>query len=203
MTFPARTITFVRHAQSLSNAGGVTMEHGAIPLTELGHRQAQRLADDLHDPLARVERGERVLEHHLHLPAERLELPAACRCDVVAAERDAPAGGIDQAHDRAGQRRLAAARLAHQADGLPLGDVQRHVVHGVHPRDLAVDEEPLEPDPVLAVDGVVEAELLGEQGKPLGGAFAVDVAQWLRGVVRPEEEQGEDEHRCQQDDETR
>lgn len=45
MTFPARTITFVRHAQSLSNAGAVTMEHSAIPLTELGHRQAQRLAE--------------------------------------------------------------------------------------------------------------------------------------------------------------
>lgn len=40
-----RSITFVRHAQSLSNAGGVTMEHGAIPLTERGHRQAQRLAE--------------------------------------------------------------------------------------------------------------------------------------------------------------
>ena len=35
-----RTITFVRHGQSFANAGGVTMEHSAIPLTELGRRQA-------------------------------------------------------------------------------------------------------------------------------------------------------------------
>ena len=35
-----RTITFVRHGQSFANAGGVTMEHAAIPLTDLGRQQA-------------------------------------------------------------------------------------------------------------------------------------------------------------------
>ena len=35
-----RTVTFVRHGQSFANAGGVTMEHAAIPLTELGRQQA-------------------------------------------------------------------------------------------------------------------------------------------------------------------
>jgi len=39
-----RTITFIRHGQSLANVGGVTMEHHAIPLTELGRRQAELLA---------------------------------------------------------------------------------------------------------------------------------------------------------------
>ena len=39
-----KTITFVRHAESLANAGGVTMPHEAIPLSELGHRQAVALA---------------------------------------------------------------------------------------------------------------------------------------------------------------
>ena len=39
-----KNIYLVRHGQSLANAGGVTMEHAAIPLTELGHRQAQALA---------------------------------------------------------------------------------------------------------------------------------------------------------------
>lgn len=39
-----KTITFIRHGQSVANAGGVTMEHGAIPLSELGNAQARALA---------------------------------------------------------------------------------------------------------------------------------------------------------------
>lgn len=39
-----KTLTFVRHGQSLANTGGVTMENKEIPLTEVGHRQAQELS---------------------------------------------------------------------------------------------------------------------------------------------------------------
>jgi len=39
-----KTITFVRHAESVANAGGVTMPHDAIPLSDLGHQQAKMLA---------------------------------------------------------------------------------------------------------------------------------------------------------------
>jgi alpha-ribazole phosphatase len=39
-----KRITLVRHGQSLSNAGGVTMAHDAIPLTPLGQLQANKLA---------------------------------------------------------------------------------------------------------------------------------------------------------------
>jgi broad specificity phosphatase PhoE len=42
-----KTLTFARHGQSVANAGGVSMAHDAIPLTELGQRQAQALADAL------------------------------------------------------------------------------------------------------------------------------------------------------------
>ena len=35
---------FVRHGQSTANAGGVTMEHASIPLSELGLAQTQTLA---------------------------------------------------------------------------------------------------------------------------------------------------------------
>jgi broad specificity phosphatase PhoE len=49
-----KTITFVRHGQSTANAGGVTMAHDAIPLTPLGHRQAQALAAALHIQPARI-----------------------------------------------------------------------------------------------------------------------------------------------------
>ncbi len=38
-------IYFVRHGQSTANAGGVTMAHAAIPLSELGRRQAAMVAE--------------------------------------------------------------------------------------------------------------------------------------------------------------
>jgi len=41
------TLIFVRHAESLSNAGGVTMPHEAIPLSERGRQQAEALVDAL------------------------------------------------------------------------------------------------------------------------------------------------------------
>jgi len=39
-----KTITFVRHAKSIANAGAVTMVHDAIPLSEVGRAQAKALA---------------------------------------------------------------------------------------------------------------------------------------------------------------
>jgi broad specificity phosphatase PhoE len=53
-TLPLRTVYLVRHGQSASNAGGVTMAHADIPLTELGQRQAQALAPLLPPQPARV-----------------------------------------------------------------------------------------------------------------------------------------------------
>ena len=50
----ARTITLARHGQSLANAGGVTMPHADIPLTDEGHEQARRLAGLLPDQPALV-----------------------------------------------------------------------------------------------------------------------------------------------------
>lgn len=40
-----KVLTFVRHAQSVSNAGGITMPHATIPLSDLGHAQAHQLAN--------------------------------------------------------------------------------------------------------------------------------------------------------------
>jgi hypothetical protein len=55
-------------------------------------------------------------------------------------EAQRAAGGVDQPHQRADQRRLAAARLAHHAEGLALEQVERHVVDRVHVPDRALDE---------------------------------------------------------------
>lgn len=42
-----KTLIFVRHAESLANAGGVTMPNAEIPLSTRGHEQAQQLAGTL------------------------------------------------------------------------------------------------------------------------------------------------------------
>ncbi|XXG31307.1 MAG: histidine phosphatase family protein [Ferrovum myxofaciens] len=39
-----KTLTFIRHAESVANAGGITMPHHAIPLSDLGRLQARQLA---------------------------------------------------------------------------------------------------------------------------------------------------------------
>jgi alpha-ribazole phosphatase len=47
-------LTFVRHGQSVANAGGVTMEHALIPLSPLGEAQAACVADFLPAEPSRV-----------------------------------------------------------------------------------------------------------------------------------------------------
>ncbi len=49
-----RTLTFVRHGQSLANVGGVTMPHASIPLTDVGRAQAAWLAGALHGDAGEV-----------------------------------------------------------------------------------------------------------------------------------------------------
>jgi alpha-ribazole phosphatase len=44
-----KTITFIRHGQSVANAGGISVAHHAIPLSELGQMQAEALSKLLHD----------------------------------------------------------------------------------------------------------------------------------------------------------
>ena len=45
-------ILFVRHAESLANAGGITMLHHAIPLSDTGRKQATALVAVLPEPSA-------------------------------------------------------------------------------------------------------------------------------------------------------
>ena len=42
-----RHVWFIRHGESISNAGGVTSSSESVPLTAIGERQAQRAADVL------------------------------------------------------------------------------------------------------------------------------------------------------------
>ena len=96
--------------------------------------------DGLLDRQARVERGVRVLEHHLHLPAQRAQPRRVVGPHEGPVERDAPRVGPDEMHEQARGRRLAAAGLAHDPEHLAGADGEVDVVDRLHPRHRAVED---------------------------------------------------------------
>src|SRR4029450_9242112 len=101
----------------------------------------ERVADDRPDPLARVQRRVRVLEDHLDLAPELAKLIALEVRDVLAVELDRALGDRQQPADQAGQGGLAPAGLADYAEGLATEHLQGDAVHGVHPADLALEDD--------------------------------------------------------------
>src|SRR5581483_806972 len=83
-------------------------------------RDLQGLADDVAHRHARVERRIGILEHDLHLAANGAHARAAPATDSAPVEVDATARRLDELENRARQRRLPAARLAHETDRLAL-----------------------------------------------------------------------------------
>jgi hypothetical protein len=98
------------------------------PLAALGRRadlvDGQRLADDPAHGHPRIQAGIRVLEDHLHPPAGLAQRLATQPGDVDAVEHDLAGRRLVQPQDRPAGGRLAAARFAHQAQGLPAGQVE-------------------------------------------------------------------------------
>ena len=110
-------------------------------LLDLAAREAlvsvERIAELFSDGHHRVERVHRALHHHrVLLPPEVPELGFGHRDEVVSLEPDVPGSdlgrGRQQPGDREQERGLAAARLADDAEKLPLAHLERHVVHGAH-----------------------------------------------------------------------
>src|SRR6266496_1268350 len=89
----------------------------------------QGLGDHLAHRHARVERAVRVLEDDLHLPAYRAELGGRRGRQVLALEKDRTAGRLLELEDAPARGGLAAAGLAHEAEGLAPAYRERHVVH--------------------------------------------------------------------------
>ena len=77
----------------------------------------------------RVERRVRILEHQLHLAPVRPQLAPRQTREFHAVELDASRGDGHQLHEAARQRRLAAPRLADDAQRLAAADLERHAVH--------------------------------------------------------------------------
>src|SRR4051812_49126212 len=109
----------------------------------------ERVGDDRADRLARVERRVRVLEDHLHLAPQRLQLLAVEPRDVAPAVLDRAARRVEQARDQARGRALAAAGLPHDPERLALHDVERHAVDGMHRPDLLLEDDPARDREVL------------------------------------------------------
>jgi len=66
------------------------------------------------DRHARVEAGEGVLENHLDAAAHAAQIERAELHHVIAVETNVTGFGIDEAHDGAPGRRLAATGFSHQ-----------------------------------------------------------------------------------------
>ena len=112
----------------------------------------------------RIERCERILEHHLQVAPEVAQGHAAILAHAVAVEHHFAAVGFDQAGDEARGGGLAAARLTDDAQGLALVHREAHSVDGPH--DPAAGAKP------PAAERELFAQLPHQQQR-LGGTAAV------------------------------
>ena len=93
-----------------------------------------------------VERGERVLQHHLHLARVAPAAVVAGR-DRAAAEQQLAGGRLDQPGQQPGQRRLARSALADHGGDLRLGQRERDVLDRVHHDGPGLAAAPVWPPP--------------------------------------------------------
>ena len=117
---------------------------------------AQREGDVLEHGLVGEERAE--LEQHAHLPAQRVQAVARLGADIRAAEQHLAAIRLDEPADQTKDRRLAAARPAHDRDHLATRET--HVQVGQN-----------EPVAVTEVDVAKLKQGLGESRHGSGGSF--------------------------------
>src|SRR5260221_275814 len=165
----------------------------------------ERLADDVADGHAWVQRRVRVLEDHLHPAAHLPHRLAAELREFDAVELHFAGRRLVELEDRAAGRRLPATRLADEAEGLALLDEEVDAVDGAHRADLALEDDPLRQREVhlerLHVEQVLAAverrrraaaldELIGLHGHvalPMGSAGAAPPLRCasLRAARRP------------------
>src|SRR5687767_9561802 len=134
LALPAGELVWVLH--HLVGAQPHLVEERRDALADLAFRSplevADRLGDDVGGAHARIERRIRILEYRLQLAPDGAHLRGREPLDALTAPVDLAGRGIDQLQDRLRGRRLAAAALAHEAEGLALRDAKAHLVGGVH-----------------------------------------------------------------------
>jgi hypothetical protein len=101
---------------------------------------AQALADAVADRRPWVQARVRVLEDDLHPPSIRLERGTLDRRDIGAVELDPARGRVEEPQDHPPDRGLAAARLAHEAEGLAAADLEADPVDRLDRPDLTLQD---------------------------------------------------------------
>ena len=114
-----------RKPDAFENLGDPALDLGARECA-LGH---QWKCDDVLDALARIERGERILEYRLDQPGARL---AVEREQPLALDQRAPRGWREQPEDEARERRFSAAGLADDAEYAACRHAEGNVVDRDH-----------------------------------------------------------------------
>ena len=134
LALAARDLVRVAREEALrrAQAGAPQRVGHELLLVSLDLLDANALGDRLVDRLACVQGAGRVLEDHLGVPAVLTQRPAIA-AERLATEAHLALVGDAQAHDRACERRLAAARLADKRDDLAAVHREVDAVDG--PRD--------------------------------------------------------------------
>ena len=101
---------------------------------------ADRLGQDIAHAHARIEAGERILEHHLHAAAHAAQPPGRKIVDALAIQHHLAGGDVEQPQDGPADRRLAAAGLADERQRLAALDLKGHAVHRIDPVGLAAEQ---------------------------------------------------------------
>ncbi len=114
---------------------------GALRPVAVQAMDRKRLAHDRANRLTRVQRGIWILEDHLHLASDRLQLGALGVGDVPPVEMHRPRGWLEQPHRKPRRRALPTARLADDPQRLAAHHLQAHAVHRPHRPDLPLPHD--------------------------------------------------------------
>ena len=161
-----------------TTVGGAEIAHG------FGH-----LIKQLH---LRVQAGERILKHHLHIGARLAQRLVIQRHHIHPIQRDLALHRLDQPQDRAPGGRFATARFPHQRQGAPLVQRERHILDRVHIGHGPAEKtglygkargQPLDPQQrrFAANDRLWRGTFGPQQAHRLGVGFARHLAQFRHG----------------------
>src|ERR1700692_3401843 len=119
--FDRKTIQILRPETHSLQHRGYHAEPGAGRCIAL---QGERLLDGLPHCPARVQRGERILKHHLQARPQRLEFPLRQSRNVGALEANTPARWLNQAKQTPADRRLSRSAFPDEPESLSPADLK-------------------------------------------------------------------------------
>src|SRR5438874_11488106 len=102
--------------------------------------------------------------------------------DVAPAEDDLAARRIEEPHDAARERRLAAARLAHDPQRLSFVEREGDAVHGLHRGDLPLEDDPTG-DREMLLHVLDHEQLLALGHQETTGSAVIDASSFAASVA--------------------